>query len=188
MRLWLLRHAAVSLPPGLCYGASDVPADAGLTQAAACRWARELPVGLRRLRVSALGRAGQLAQALRGQRPDLPETVVDARLNEMDFGRWELQPWDAIPRTAFDAWMADFAHHRVGGGESTQAVINRVAQVLADELEGMRGGPGDVAWITHAGVIRAACYLAQGGTVPIASVDHWPRAAPGPGDGLCLLL
>ena len=27
MKLWLLRHARVLLPDGLCYGASDVPAD-----------------------------------------------------------------------------------------------------------------------------------------------------------------
>ena len=28
MTLWLIRHAQVLLPPGICYGASDVAADA----------------------------------------------------------------------------------------------------------------------------------------------------------------
>src|SRR5690606_18470493 len=140
MKLWLLRHARVSLPPGLCYGASDVPADEVHTRMAARHWAQTLPAGLR-LRVSALGRAGQLARALRALRPDLPEALVDARLNEMDFGRWEQQHWDAIPRAAFDDWMADFAHHRVGGGESTQTVIDRVAAALADERA--RASEGD---------------------------------------------
>lgn len=185
MRLWLLRHAAVMLPAGLCYGASDVSADTGLTCAAAERWAATLPSGLR-LRVSALGRAGQLARALRERRPDLPQALVDARLNEMDFGQWERQPWDTIPRPVFDAWMADFAHYRVGGGESAQALIDRVAAALGDELA--HAGQGDAVWITHAGVIRAACYLTGGGAVPIASVDHWPHEAPGPGEGLCLML
>lgn len=183
MKLWLLRHAVVTLPAGLCYGASDVPADEAATQSAAHRWAAELPAGIR-LRVSALGRAGQLARALRGLRPDLPEALVDARLNEMDFGHWERQPWDAIPRPAFDAWMADFAHHRVGGGESPQALIDRVAAALGDERA--QAGQDDAAWVTHAGVIRAACYLAGGGVLPIPGVDHWPREAPGPGDGLCV--
>ncbi len=185
MKLWLLRHARVSLPPGLCYGASDVPADEAHTRAAAIHWAQTLPAGLR-LRVSALGRARQLARALRALRPDLPEAVVDARLNEMDFGRWERQHWDAIPRAAFDEWMADFAHHRVGGGESTQALIDRVAAALADERAS--ASEGDAVWLTHAGVIRAACYLAGGGITPIPGVAHWPSEAPGPGEGLCLAL
>ena len=30
MKLWLLRHARVLLPEGLCYGSSDVPADTAL--------------------------------------------------------------------------------------------------------------------------------------------------------------
>ena len=32
MRLWLVRHAEVAAPPGLCYGASDLPADAAATR------------------------------------------------------------------------------------------------------------------------------------------------------------
>ena len=31
MKLWLVRHAAVSLPDGLCYGTTDVPALAEAT-------------------------------------------------------------------------------------------------------------------------------------------------------------
>jgi alpha-ribazole phosphatase len=183
MRLWLLRHAAVAWPAGLCYGASDVPADAARTRRAAAYWAGVLPMGVR-LRVSALGRAGQLAAALCAWRPDLGPARVDARINEMDFGRWEGMAWDAIPRTAFDAWLADFAHHRVGGGESTQALLDRVAAVLDEELAQARGE--DAAWITHAGVIRAVCYLRSGGPMPIPSAAHWPREAPAAGEGLCL--
>ncbi|MEZ5702585.1 MAG: histidine phosphatase family protein [Burkholderiaceae bacterium] len=131
MKLWLLRHAAVALGAGLCYGASDVPAQAALNRQAAQTAAAVLPPGLP-LRTSALERTRQLGAALRALRPDLGAAVVDARLNEFNFGQWELQPWDAIPRLAFDAWMADFAHHRFGGVESTQALIDRVAQVLRD--------------------------------------------------------
>ena len=35
MKLWLIRHAAVTLPDGLCYGTSDVPAQADATRVAA---------------------------------------------------------------------------------------------------------------------------------------------------------
>ncbi|MEZ5643971.1 MAG: histidine phosphatase family protein [Burkholderiaceae bacterium] len=182
MRLWLLRHARVQLPEGTCYGASDVPADPGLTEAAADHWAGRLPGGVT-WRVSGLGRAQQLARAIRNRRNDLSEPRVDVRLNEMDFGRWEMRPWDAVDRSDFDAWMASFAHHRFGGGESTQMLLDRVAAALTD----MRTlAAADVAWVTHAGVIRAASYIARGADMPIPGAAQWPREGPEPGGGICL--
>jgi alpha-ribazole phosphatase len=177
VRLWLVRHARVVLPPGLCYGASDVQADAEHTRHSAEALATVLPLGAA-LWVSGLLRAQQLADALTQRRTDLGAPKVDARLNEMDFGRWELQPWDAIPRSAFDAWMADFAHHRFGGSESTQQVIDRVAAVLARARATRHA---DLIWVAHAGVIRAAQFLAANGHQPIARVDQWPAPAPEPG-------
>jgi alpha-ribazole phosphatase len=48
--------------------------------------------------------------------------------------------------------MADFAHHRFGGAESTQQVIDRVAGALHD----LRASQArEAVWVTHAGVIRA---------------------------------
>lgn len=182
MRLWLLRHAPVQLAAGLCYGASDVPADPVLTIEAARYWAPRLPSGAL-WRVSALGRAQQLAQAVRALRADVPAPTVDARLNELHFGQWELQPWSAIPRSAFDGWMADFAHHRFGGVESTQMLLDRVA--LALQAEKTAEEP-EAVWVTHAGVIRAVTYLITHGAVPISGVEHWPTEAPSPGEGVCL--
>jgi len=184
MKLWLLRHARVQLEAGLCYGASDVPADPALTLSAARYWAARLPEGAA-WRVSGLRRARQLVQALRAARPGLPEAVVDTRLNEMHFGQWELQPWDAIPRQAFDVWMADFAHHRFGGVESTQMLLDRVSLAMA-ELRAT--GASAAVWVTHAGVIRAVHYLVGGGPMPIPGAQHWPREAPEPGGGCCLAL
>lgn len=177
MKLWLLRHARVTLEAGLCYGASDVPADADLTRQAATTAVALLPRGVP-VRVSGLGRAQQLARELCRLRPDLPPAVIDPRLNEMDFGCWELQPWDAIPRAAFDDWMADFAHHRFGGAESTQQIIERVADAL--DAQRATGAPQAV-WVTHAGVIRAVQFIATHGRGPIRDVGDWPREAPAPG-------
>lgn len=186
MRLWLLRHAAVLAAPGLCYGASDLPADPALTQQAAQAAAAQLPAGLP-VWVSGLQRARQLADALRTLRPDLGPPHTDPRLNEMNFGRWEQQPWAAVPQAAFDAWLADFAHHRFGGVESTQSVIDRVAQALA-ALQAQVGPDGEAVWVTHAGVIRAVTYLAGGGALPVADARHWPREAPPPGGWTVLSL
>lgn len=177
MRLWLVRHARVVLAPGLCYGASDVPADPEHTQAVAATLAASLPAGAT-LRVSGLSRARQMADAVRALRPDLAAAQTDARLSEMNFGQWELQRWEAIPRSAFDAWMADFADHRFGGVESTQQVIARVAGALADTRA---AGGEEAVWFTHAGVIRAVQFLLAHPAGRIAGVRQWPEHAPEPG-------
>ncbi|MDF2466636.1 MAG: phosphoglycerate kinase [Ramlibacter sp.] len=186
MKLWLLRHAPVQLAPGLCYGASDVPADDALSQRAALVAAATLPPGVP-VWVSGLCRAQQLAAHLQSVRPDLAPVRVDARLNEMNFGRWELQPWLAVPRAEFDVWLADFANHRFGGVESTQDVIDRVATALAD-LQASLGASGQAVWITHAGVIRAAQYIASCGANPIPDAGQWPRWSAAPGESMNLVI
>ena len=177
MKLWLLRHAPVVLEAGLCYGASDVPADDALTQEAAQAAAVFLPPALPVV-TSALRRTRRLGEALQRLRPDLPTPGADARLNEMHFGQWELQPWAVIPRVAFDAWTANFAHHRFGGVESTQVILDRVALALGELRQ---SAIEEAVWITHAGVIRAVQYLAANGSAPIERADQWPSEAPAPG-------
>lgn len=187
MNLWLLRHAQVDLPPGLCYGGTDAPALAGATAGAAFDLAQVLPARPGLLWMSGLQRTHQLAHALRRHRPDLPEPRADLRLNEMHFGQWEQQPWDAIPRPAFDDWMADFAHHRFGGQESTQAVIDRVAAALADTRAALvKAGSSHAVWVTHAGVIRAAQFIRTHGHRTVADAGEWPQEAPAPGGWMLL--
>lgn len=177
MKLWLLRHAPVLLPAGLCYGASDVPADAARTREAAEAFAPLPPSGTP-VWVSGLLRAQQMAGALQAQRPDLGAARIDPRLNEMDFGTWELSRWDVVPQTAFDNWTADFAHHRFGGAESTQMLLYRVAAALGD----LRPATStDVVWVTHAGVIRAVQHIVASGGVHIREASEWPVDGPEPG-------
>lgn len=166
MKIWLLRHAPVLLPPGICYGASDVSADEEGSLLAAQQAAEKLPLGLP-VKVSGLQRAQQLANHLVQLRPDLHAATVDIRLNEMDFGCWEMQSWNSIPQSAFDEWLADFDHHCFGGKESTQHVLQRVAQALKE-------APEESLWITHAGVIRAVQWLAKNGLVPVQQASNWP--------------
>lgn len=186
VRLWLVRHARPLVVDGVCYGASDVPACADDTAAAALRLSQQLPAGAE-VRVSGLGRAQQLAAALHGLRPDLGPAVVDTDLNEMDFGHWELQRWAAIERSQLDAWAADFAHYRPGGRENVVQLLERVRRSLRSLVE---GAPDDGApcaiWITHAGVIRAVQYLGSGGAGQAPSAATWPHAAPTFGGAIAL--
>lgn len=178
MRLWLVRHAQPLVEPGVCYGATDIPADAQTTAKQASKLAEVLPPGVR-VFSSPLQRCQSLASALAGLRPDLVHEC-DARLREMDFGSWEGRRWRDIRSDEFDTWMDDFAEHRIGGGESVQALMNRVALALETTRERICA-PGAVAkgnavWITHGGVIRAVTLLVRGAT-GVHCASQWPSEA-----------
>jgi alpha-ribazole phosphatase len=166
--LWLQRHAPVIAEPGLCYGATDLPAHADATLAAARGIAPLLPAGIV-LRSSPLQRCAGLADAIAALRPDL--TVQhDARLAEMDFGAWEGRPWSSIARADLDAWTADFADAPAGvHGESVRAFMQRVAGAHDEWL----AGEGDALWVAHAGVLRAVTLLQRGVRCAEAAAD-WP--------------
>ncbi|MCW8168906.1 phosphoglycerate kinase, partial [Verminephrobacter aporrectodeae subsp. tuberculatae] len=65
-RLWLVRHAAALVAPGICYGALDLPADATATRSAAARLAAALP-SQPRVFHSPLQRCAQLALELQAR-------------------------------------------------------------------------------------------------------------------------
>jgi len=167
-KLWLLRHAPVLAAPGLCYGATDLEAEAEATLAAAQRIAPLLPAGVV-LRSSPLRRCAALADAIAALRPELA-VQHDARLAEMNFGAWEGRPWSAIAREDFEAWTGNFAAAPAGvHGESVRVFMQRVA---AAHDEWLAGGESAL-WVTHAGVLRAVTLLQRGIRCPEAAAD-WP--------------
>lgn len=186
-RLWLVRHAQPLIAPGVCYGALDMPAEPRATADSAHRLNAALPPRLHWAAHSPLRRCEQLAQALRELRPDMTlEPCLD--LAEFDFGQWEGRAWDAIARHDLDAWTAQFAHYRPGGGDSLAAMLRRVSRALCTaQTHALRNG-GDVLWITHAGVARCVQWLlgAPAGALPCA--DQWPVQAPGYGQWMRLAL
>ena len=183
--LWLARHAQPLVAPGICYGALDLPADAAATAESAQRLAAALP---QRLSVwySPLQRCELLAQTLIGLRPDL--TLKPAsELVEFDFGHWEGRAWDAIERADIDAWTAQFADYRPGGGDNLAAMLARVSNALDAAQQECAGGI-DVLWITHAGVARCVQWLLHAAPGQLPSADQWPRSAPGYGEWVCFAL
>lgn len=173
MNLWLARHAQPLIEAGICYGATDMAADAALTTAAARSLALAIPAKTI-CRISPLRRCQQLAAALALLRPDLTihsSTCTDVRLKEVDFGHFEGQPWAQIPKAAVDAWTADFGNHRFGGKESANEVLQRVKEAFDDHAE---LNASNLLWITHAGVIRAA-HLLQQGIYQVSRTDQWPQ-------------
>lgn len=177
MTLWLVRHALPLIAPGICYGATDVPADEAATQTAARALALALPPGTHVIS-SPLQRCERLMLALKLLRPDL-QYKTDVRLREMDFGRWEGQRWSDIDRAELDAWTAEFEAWRCGGdGECVREVMERVASAWDETHDKKRDQAQPTAWITHAGVIRAVSLIAQG-MRRVTNASQWPKHAPG---------
>lgn len=145
-RLWLVRHPKPDVPPGHCYGASDVPiVDAHLEELLGLlplRLPRHAPVYS-----SPLTRCLRLARGLEAAGFAAP--VVDARLREMDFGHWEGGTWSEVPRDQIDAWRDDIVRYVPPGGESLAAVADR-GTAFVETLP----AHGDVIVVTHAGIIQ----------------------------------
>ena len=148
MHLTLVRHTRPAVPEGVCYGMTDLDL-APTFDDEAMRVLASLPDATR-LVTSPLHRCRRLAERIGAARGLIP--IIDERIREFDFGRWESVRWDAIPRAELDAWAADFMHARPHGGESVHMLRERVESALADYRQ---SGDSHVV-ITHAGVIKAA--------------------------------
>ena len=98
--------------------------------------------------------------------------VVDAALLEADFGHWDGRAWADIPRHEVDAWVADFADHAPGGGESLRQVLARAAAWVPPV-------PGATV-VAHAGWMLARQWWRLHGAAAIPSAGQWP-SAPGYG-------
>ncbi len=151
MDVVLIRHPAVGVEPGICYGRSDVPlavpADVGAQAVRAHLSALCAPFP-EQVWTSPLTRCASVAERL-AQACDVP-LRCDADWQEMDFGAWEMRRWDDLDRAALDAWAADLMHACAHGGESVAQFAARVAR-RADAVA-QCDGPQWV--VTHAGVIR----------------------------------
>ncbi|HZW23616.1 histidine phosphatase family protein [Noviherbaspirillum sp.] len=149
MRLYLVRHARPVVAQGTCYGSTDLAADEDHQREVLPQLLQALPAGAR-IFSSPMKRcrslAVELAEGLR-----CGDVVFDPRLMEMDFGAWEMQAWETIPRAEVDAWAGALSNYRPGGGECLLDVARRVLsfheELTAEKTE-------DVVVVAHAGTIR----------------------------------
>ncbi len=149
MNVLLVRHTSVAVPAGYAYGQTDVPLGPSFEEEA-----REVKRLLRgetfdKVWSSPLTRCLRLAAYC-----GYPFATHDDRLKELDFGEWEMMPWDEIsadPRS--DAWFTDWIGTQAPCGESLSDQYARVRSFL-DELQGCAFQ--NVCIFTHGGVIACA--------------------------------
>ncbi|AVF39920.1 histidine phosphatase family protein [Pandoraea apista] len=174
MDLILMRHPPPHIVSGLCYGRTDLPVDAARFDAAVAAMQARLvtlldgrtPVAIHS---SPLQRARRAAEAL--ATPFGLRVTEDERLAEMDFGTWEMRPWEAIDRQALDAWARDVTGFAPPGGECARDIVRRM-DAWARDLGHMASAADAVhVVVAHAGPIRL--HTATALRMPTAACLSW---------------
>ncbi len=149
MEVILIRHTSVDVPPGICYGQTDVPLKPSFAQEAAVT-AENLKVYLPfdHVYTSPLTRCVRLATYC-----GYPDAERDKRLMELNFGSWEMKSFDNNDDPRLKEWYADYLNVAATGGESFAMQYQRVSQFL-DELK--TKSYKRVAIFAHGGVLICA--------------------------------
>ncbi|WP_135467345.1 histidine phosphatase family protein [Crenalkalicoccus roseus] len=152
--VFLVRHAAHGLVRSVLCGRMEGVhlSEEGRLQAAALarRLARECPDALC---TGPLPRARETAEAIARATGLVP--VVEAALDEMDFGTWSGQSFVALEADPeWRLWNEARASSRPPGGESMAEAQRRILSWL--EARRKRQPEGRVVAVTHAEVIKAA--------------------------------
>ena len=168
--LLVWRHPRPEGAAGLCVGSgTDLP----VPPRRAKRLARRIQQTARRERLphrihcSPLRRCADVAGWLRRWGW---QVRIDAALLELDFGSWDGRPWAAIGKAELDAWVASFAEHRPGSGESLRQMLARAAAWVPSADD-----EGAVMVVGHGGWMLARRWLQQQGQV-LPDAASWPAA------------
>ncbi|MBQ6074471.1 MAG: alpha-ribazole phosphatase family protein [Bacteroidales bacterium] len=149
MEVILIRHTAVDVPTGTCYGQTDVPLKPSFEEEAAITKAALEAFGpIDHAFTSPLSRCTRLA-AFCGH----ADAERDPRILEIDFGEWEMMLFDDITDPHLQEWYADHINTPVTGGESFMQQYQRVSRFL-DELKEKPWNR--VAVFAHGGVLVSA--------------------------------
>lgn len=134
MELILIRHTSVDVPPGVCYGQTDVPLKPTFEEEAATTLANlktiladgQMP---EQVYTSPLTRCVRLAEYC-----GYPDAERERRIMEINFGAWEMKPFAHNDDPRLKEWYADYLNVAATGGESFAMQYERVGRFL-DELK-----------------------------------------------------
>lgn len=161
MRLHFIRHTAVDVPQGICYGQSNVPLRNSFVEEAEIVKRKLEGVEFDAIYSSPLSRCRKLARYCGFEDRML---LID-RLKEMYFGNWEMKRWEDISGDKISKWYNNWIDEPTDGGESFRVMYDRVTSFL-DELKVTDFQ--DVAIFTHGGVIN--CAKVYAGTASLETV------------------
>ncbi|WP_378188337.1 alpha-ribazole phosphatase [Aquimarina sp. W85] len=156
MEIYLIRHTTPAIDKGICYGQTDLDLTNSFTIEAK-KVLSQLPLTESfALYTSPLKRCKKLAKKIKS------DAITDARLMELNFGKWENKKWDEIAKEELNPWMQDFVNVKVPNGESYIDLSKRV-HAFFDDLSVL--SHNKVFIVTHAGPMRA--FLASIQNIPL---------------------
>lgn len=148
MEIYLVRHTTPEIAKGICYGHTNIEVtDSFKAEMASIK--RQLPLDTNyKIYSSPLLRCYKLATALGNP------IHLDSRLKEVNFGTWENQAWDAIPKKEIDPWMENFVTKTPPNGESYIELQKRVIDFF-ETLKEKSSEYNSIIVVAHAGPMRA---------------------------------
>jgi alpha-ribazole phosphatase len=151
MEILLIRQTSVDVPPGICYGQTDVPLKPSFRQEAEIVKERLKEELFDAVYTSPLSRCTKLAAYC-----GYPDARRDDRLKELYMGDWEMQAFDDIKDSQLQTWYNDWLHVATRNGESYRDLLARVSSFL-NEIKA--SGHKKIALFTHGGVLICARIL-----------------------------
>lgn len=148
MELTFIRHTSVDVPPGYCYGQTDVPVKASFKEEAQKVKDQLKGISFDQVYTSPLSRCTRLADFCR-----YPDALRDPRLMEVNFGQWEMKPFSSFIDETAQRWFDDWINTPAPGGESFMDLYQRVSAFLNELRE---KGTDSACIFTHGGVITCA--------------------------------
>lgn len=145
MKVYLIRHTAVDVPEGMCYGQTDVPLKASFEVESKFVQVKIKDIIPDIVFSSPLSRCVLLADSC-----GFKDAVLDDRLKELNFGGWETKQWNELDMSI---WKDDWINPPTLHGESFHEMYERVATFF-DELK--KTNYKSVFVFTHGGVISCA--------------------------------
>lgn len=145
MKIYLVRHTAVDVPAGMCYGHTDVSLKNTFEQEALLVRQSLKQIHTDAVFSSPLSRCVRLAIFC-----GFSTASLDSRLMELNFGDWEGRLWNEIDMSV---WASDWMNPSAPNGESFVQMYQRVASFFDD----LKKQPYKTILIfTHGGVINCA--------------------------------
>ncbi|MFI3303648.1 MAG: histidine phosphatase family protein [Rikenellaceae bacterium] len=151
-KIYLQRHTQPNISSDICYGASDIdlhPEFESLHLEEVLNRTKELSIT--QIYSSPLQRCHKLALRIK-ESTGVETVILDDRLKELNFGDWELTPWEDIYNTPGGReWFDDYINCRTPNGEAFTDLRARAESFL----EYAKSLDGDILVVTHSGFMRA---------------------------------
>jgi alpha-ribazole phosphatase len=138
LEVYLIRHTSVGVSKAVCYGKSDVELSENFLYEKTDVYEKLYKAGAFShnapilLYSSPLKRCALLAEYIQSQGKIKTTITLDKRVQEMDFGDWEMQKWDVLPIDSFQSWMTAFTSTTVPNGEKFMDMYDRTTDFMKE--------------------------------------------------------